>query len=81
MMMMMMMMMMMTFRSCPKITEVDIEIISTVSERPGVCNNVIKNHLRDLFGNIRDSTKTVLGGNLPPPPVAGIRVNIRKKHK
>ena len=31
-----------------------------------------KNHIRDVFGNIRDSTKTVLGELYPP--VAGIRV-------
>jgi len=35
----------------------------------------MKNHLLDLFGNIRDSTKTVLGGNLLP--LAGIRVNFK----
>ena len=56
--------------SCPEITEVDIDIEmqSTVFERPGVYNNVMKNHLHELSGSIRVVAKTVLGVILPPPP-------------
>jgi len=41
-------------RSYPEITEVAIEMRSTVFESPGVCNNVVKNHLHELSGSIRD---------------------------
>jgi hypothetical protein len=59
--------------SCPERTEVDIDMRSTTFQRPGVCDNVTKNHIRDLFVSIRVLAKTMLG--VIDPPVAGIRVN------
>jgi len=51
-----------------------IDMISTVLERPGVCNNVPQNLLHYSFGSIRILAKTVQGV-IYPAPVAGIRVN------